>query len=294
MVVQLSDRMAYEMVKWNHGCHTENGQSGTDCSSQAGAGRTGAQGRRLAGSSYSSEDQIVLRPVRRTPRMYKKRGVWVFDSGVPLPAWDCGENCPRGSRRTGQPQSGQAAVRLFFDTSVLVAAPPWCSMCTTLPVWPLMSRRKGRGPFAPRTAWPRSMPPSHAFREISVQSRAAEPFLWKKPPSASPPLRLAGGRIPPHSRRRQRPESGRWHHRRRPAGALCAESEGGHNSQLERGTFSATGAGSRQASSHPDKQPPGLTNPASSDAAHSRSRHRTEAHGGGGQDRAEQNSEEGI
>lgn len=34
----------------------------------------------------SSEDQIVLRPVRRTPRMYKKRGVWVFDSGVPLPA----------------------------------------------------------------------------------------------------------------------------------------------------------------------------------------------------------------
>ena len=34
----------------------------------------------------SNEDRIVLRPLRRPPRMYKKRGVWVFDSGVPLPA----------------------------------------------------------------------------------------------------------------------------------------------------------------------------------------------------------------
>jgi hypothetical protein len=28
----------------------------------------------------------MLRPVRKSPRMYKKRGVWVFDSGEPLPA----------------------------------------------------------------------------------------------------------------------------------------------------------------------------------------------------------------
>ena len=33
----------------------------------------------------SGEDHIVLRPARRTPRMYKKQGVWVFDSGQPMP-----------------------------------------------------------------------------------------------------------------------------------------------------------------------------------------------------------------
>jgi AbrB family looped-hinge helix DNA binding protein len=32
----------------------------------------------------SSEDRIVLRPARGNGRMYKKQGVWVFDSGVPL------------------------------------------------------------------------------------------------------------------------------------------------------------------------------------------------------------------
>jgi len=32
----------------------------------------------------SSEDQIVLRPARGRGRMYKKQGVWVFNSGVPL------------------------------------------------------------------------------------------------------------------------------------------------------------------------------------------------------------------
>ena len=35
----------------------------------------------------SSEDHIVLRPAPGKGRMYKKQGVWVFDSGdVPLPA----------------------------------------------------------------------------------------------------------------------------------------------------------------------------------------------------------------
>jgi len=34
----------------------------------------------------SSEDRIVLRPARGKGRMYKKQGVWVFDSGEPLPA----------------------------------------------------------------------------------------------------------------------------------------------------------------------------------------------------------------
>ena len=32
----------------------------------------------------SSEDRIVLRPARGKGRMYKKQGVWVFDSGEPL------------------------------------------------------------------------------------------------------------------------------------------------------------------------------------------------------------------
>jgi AbrB family looped-hinge helix DNA binding protein len=32
----------------------------------------------------SSEDRIVLRPARGNGRIYKKQGVWVFDSGSPL------------------------------------------------------------------------------------------------------------------------------------------------------------------------------------------------------------------
>ena len=32
----------------------------------------------------SSEDQIILRPARGNGRMYRKQGVWVFDSGVPM------------------------------------------------------------------------------------------------------------------------------------------------------------------------------------------------------------------
>ena len=34
----------------------------------------------------SSEDHIVLRPARGRGRMYKKNGMWVFDSGEPLAA----------------------------------------------------------------------------------------------------------------------------------------------------------------------------------------------------------------
>ena len=34
----------------------------------------------------SSEERVVLRPVRRHGRVYKKQGVWVFDSGEPLDA----------------------------------------------------------------------------------------------------------------------------------------------------------------------------------------------------------------
>jgi AbrB family looped-hinge helix DNA binding protein len=34
----------------------------------------------------SSEERVVLRPVRRQGRVYKKQGVWVFDSGEPLDA----------------------------------------------------------------------------------------------------------------------------------------------------------------------------------------------------------------
>jgi AbrB family looped-hinge helix DNA binding protein len=32
----------------------------------------------------SSEERVILRPVRGHGRMYKKQGVWVFDSGEPL------------------------------------------------------------------------------------------------------------------------------------------------------------------------------------------------------------------
>jgi AbrB family looped-hinge helix DNA binding protein len=34
----------------------------------------------------SSEERVVLRPVRPQGRVYKKQGVWVFDSGEPLEA----------------------------------------------------------------------------------------------------------------------------------------------------------------------------------------------------------------
>jgi AbrB family looped-hinge helix DNA binding protein len=34
----------------------------------------------------SSEERIILRPVRGSGRIYKKQGVWVFDSGEPLEA----------------------------------------------------------------------------------------------------------------------------------------------------------------------------------------------------------------
>jgi AbrB family looped-hinge helix DNA binding protein len=34
----------------------------------------------------SSEDRVILRPARGKGRMYKKQGVWVFDSGVPMEA----------------------------------------------------------------------------------------------------------------------------------------------------------------------------------------------------------------
>ena len=32
----------------------------------------------------SSEDQIILRPARGNGRIYKEKGMWVFDSGEPL------------------------------------------------------------------------------------------------------------------------------------------------------------------------------------------------------------------
>jgi len=32
----------------------------------------------------SAEDRVILRPARGHGRMYKKQGVWVYDSGSPL------------------------------------------------------------------------------------------------------------------------------------------------------------------------------------------------------------------
>jgi AbrB family looped-hinge helix DNA binding protein len=34
----------------------------------------------------SSEERVILRPMRGNGRIYKKQGVWVFDSGEPLDA----------------------------------------------------------------------------------------------------------------------------------------------------------------------------------------------------------------
>jgi AbrB family looped-hinge helix DNA binding protein len=34
----------------------------------------------------TSEERVILRPVRGNGRIYKKQGVWVFDSGEPLDA----------------------------------------------------------------------------------------------------------------------------------------------------------------------------------------------------------------
>jgi AbrB family looped-hinge helix DNA binding protein len=51
----------------------------------------------------SSEDRIVLRPARGNGRMYKKQGVWVFNSGVPL-ALDVVNKTARRVRRERERQ----------------------------------------------------------------------------------------------------------------------------------------------------------------------------------------------
>lgn len=51
----------------------------------------------------SSEDRIVLRPARGHGRMYKKQGVWVFHSGVPL-TQDVVERTVRRVRRERERQ----------------------------------------------------------------------------------------------------------------------------------------------------------------------------------------------
>jgi AbrB family looped-hinge helix DNA binding protein len=51
----------------------------------------------------SSEDRIVLRPARGKGRMYKKQGVWVFHSGVPL-TQDVVEKTVRRVRRERERQ----------------------------------------------------------------------------------------------------------------------------------------------------------------------------------------------
>jgi AbrB family looped-hinge helix DNA binding protein len=66
----------------------------------------------------SSGDKIILRPARRRARMYKKGGIWVLHTGAPIPPGNYPSSA-RGTRATG---ARQAAMKYFFDTSVLVPA----------------------------------------------------------------------------------------------------------------------------------------------------------------------------
>jgi len=57
----------------------------------------------------SSEERVILRPVRGTGRVYKKQGVWVFDSGEPLDADVVNKTIRRGReererRNLGKPR----------------------------------------------------------------------------------------------------------------------------------------------------------------------------------------------
>ena len=60
----------------------------------------------------SSEDRIVLRPVRGRAGMRKKMGVWVFDTGAPISAASTNkiirESREERSRRAYYPQGGAA------------------------------------------------------------------------------------------------------------------------------------------------------------------------------------------
>jgi AbrB family looped-hinge helix DNA binding protein len=56
----------------------------------------------------SSEDHIILRPAPGKGRMYKKQGVWVFDSGVPLSAAVVNRTIHRVHAERGQQVHGRS------------------------------------------------------------------------------------------------------------------------------------------------------------------------------------------
>ncbi len=56
----------------------------------------------------SSEDHIILRPAPGKGRMYKKQGVWVFDSGVPLSAAVVNRTIRRVHAERGQQVHGRS------------------------------------------------------------------------------------------------------------------------------------------------------------------------------------------
>lgn len=78
----------------------------------------------------SSGDRIVLRPVRGTARMRKRRAFGSFvqvNPSLPSPSMKPFNNCARSvpgwrfSPKRSNPKAREAGLRYFFDTTVLVA-----------------------------------------------------------------------------------------------------------------------------------------------------------------------------
>jgi AbrB family looped-hinge helix DNA binding protein len=80
----------------------------------------------------SSEDQIVLRPVRGAATMRKKEDVWVMRTGKPLSAEVVNQTIRKirnergrvdaSSLRPSRRRSEKNHLKWFFDTSVLIPA----------------------------------------------------------------------------------------------------------------------------------------------------------------------------
>jgi AbrB family looped-hinge helix DNA binding protein len=54
------------------------------------------------------DDRITLRPLRGTPRLRKKRGVWVFHCGEPMLASTVGETTEQVRRKRYEENIGQS------------------------------------------------------------------------------------------------------------------------------------------------------------------------------------------
>lgn len=56
----------------------------------------------------AEDDKITLRPVRGTAQLKKKRGVWVFGCGEPIPAATVQDIVERGRRERDDRNSGRS------------------------------------------------------------------------------------------------------------------------------------------------------------------------------------------